>query len=602
VKHEEAERQRVSWRPWPRPIDGILLATLLLVVCTAVTGWASLRIDQFLVDIEVLESGQLAITETLAVRFFSSHHGIYREIPVSYRRPTGENLSIGLKLGDVSMDGAEVPYTSRRRGRDFFLRIGDPDRTVVGVHTYVITYRVDRALLFGNEAYIQLYWNATGNDWDIPIDRAVARVTLPASLSSIEVPTTSYVGYWGRAARGAPAVRDVEGRYVFEASALAPGEGLTIDLAIPREASGILPPTRAEKMRFFVRANLYALLPILTLVFMLLWWWQKGKDPAKGVIAPRYDVPHGVRAGEVGTLIDDRIDLQDVTAMVIELAVKGFLKIREVVESSSTPAASERSSDPLDFEFVKLRDADGKLTKVERLLLDSIFDAQHEETRTLSSLENAFYKVLPAIRSGLYARLIKKGYYASSPEGVRSHYVNVGMGLLLAALAAGLGFSSLYLGIAVGVSALIVLAFSPIMPRKTSKGMAALREILGLEIYIRKAEVRRVEFHNAPEKTPRRFEQMLPYAIALNLTKIWTQEFEDTLTQPPDWYGTSERGFHPHRFGLRMALLSRGMQRTFASSPRTARRSSGRSAWSGSSGFGGGFSGGGFGGGGGGGW
>jgi uncharacterized membrane protein YgcG len=578
---------------------GMPLVVLLLIGCVSIAGSATLRIETFWVDLEVLESGQLEITETLDVRFFSAHHGIYRQIPVSYRRPTGENLSIGLTLNEVSMDGAQVPYTSRRSGRLRVIRIGDPDRTIVGTHTYTISYRVDRALLFGNEEYIQLYWNATGNDWEIPIDRAVARVSLPASVDNLDLPTTSYVGYAGSTSRGGVAVRDAEGRYVFEATALAPGEGLTIDLAIPREVSGILPPRWTEKVFQFVRANVYALLPILTLAFMLFWWWRKGKDPAKGVIAPRYDVPKGVHAGEAGTLIDDRIDLQDITAMVIGLAVKGYLTIQEIDEPDEEPAKRKRSSEPLDFEFAKRRDADEELTPVERLLLDSIFDEEHDETRTLSSLENAFYKVLPNLRARLYKQLIDKGYYASSPEGVRSRYVNLAIACLFAAVAAGFWLSSLYLAVALGVSGLIVLAFSRIMPRKTEKGMAALREILGLEIYIRKAELRRVEFHNAPEKTPQRFERMLPYAIALNLTKIWTEQFEDTLTQPPNWYGAASGSFHPHWFGLRMALLSRGMQRTFVSAPRS---SGGRSAWSGSSSFGGGFSGGGFGGGGGGGW
>jgi len=507
-----------------------------------------------------------------------------------------------LKLDDVSLNGSDVPYTSRRQGRNFVLRIGDPDRTIVGAQTYTISYRVDRALLFNNEENIQFFWNVTGNDWDVLIKRAEARVTLPASVSGLDVPTTSYVEHWGSASRGNSAVVDTEGRYVFEASSLFPGEGLTIDLAIPREASGILPPTWLEKVLQFVIDNLYALLPILTLAFMIFWWWRKGKDPAKGVIAPRYDVPRGVHAGEAGTLIDDRIDLRDITAMVIELAVKGYLQIREMGESDPETESSKRSSDPLDFEFIKLRDADEELTAVESLLLNSIFTEEHSETRTLGSLENEFYKVLPSLRALLYQQLIDKRYYTSSPESVKRSYTNLGIGILLAGMGLGFWLSSLYLAIAVGLSALIVLAFARIMPRKTQKGTEALREVLGLEVYIRKAEVRRVEFHNAPEKTPERFEQMLPYAIALNLTGIWTKEFEDTLKQPPDWYRTSGDTFQPHRFGRRMVFMSGGMARTFMSAPRTAGSAGGKSAWGGSSGFGGGFSGGGFGGGGGGAW
>jgi len=138
------------------------------------------------------------------------------------------------------------------------------------------------------------------------------------------------------------------------------------------------------------------------------------------------------------------------------------------------------------------------------------------------------------------------------------------------------------------------------MPRKTRKGVRALEEVLGLSEYIRRAEVDRMEYHDAPEKSPSVFEKLLPYAIALNLTSIWTKQFEGLMQEPPRWYIGRGTVFHPHVFALSMLHLTSGMERTFVSAPRGT--SGGRSAWSGGSSFGGGFSGGGFGGGGGGGW
>ena len=577
---------------------------LLVVVGIAVCAAASLRITEFAAQIEVLATGELSISERLDVAFFTPHHGIYREIPVSYRRPTGENIAIDLNVTDVSLDNGSVPYTTRRSGRNLLIRIGDPDRTITGAHSYTIRYAVDRALLFNNEDYIQLYWNATGNDWQIPIDHATAIVRLPESVAGLEIPTISYVGYAGSTARGTQANRDSEGQYVFEASELAPGEGLTIDVAIPREASGIHAPTAGEKTLWFISANTYALIPIVAFIGMLVLWWKKGKDQAKGTIAPRFDAPAEIRAGEAGVLIDDRADLRDVSAMVIDLAVKGFLKIREVREED--PGLMDKLKNaigrpgPLDYEFIKLKDADGKLTKVEQILLDGIFDEAHPENRTLSSMENQFYKVLPSIKSGLYARLIKKKYYTNNPERVRAHYFGIGAVILIAAVALGVVTGSLYLGIAIGLCGLIVLAFAPIMPRKTQKGVGALRDLLGLAEYIGRAEVKKMEFHDAPEKSPQLFEKLLPYAIALNLTSIWTKQFDGLFERPPEWYIGASPVFNGYLFGLSMMHLAGGMQRTFVSAPRTS--SSGRSAWGGGASFGGGFSGGGFGGGGGGGW
>ena len=171
---------------------------------------------------------------------------------------------------------------------------------------------------------------------------------------------------------------------------------------------------------------------------------------------------------------------------------------------------------------------------------------------------------------------------------------------LAAGGAVGIAASSLYLGVAVALCGLIMLAFSPIMPRKTKQGVHALKELLGLSEYIQRAEIDRIEYHNAPNKNSQLFEKLLPYAIALNLTSIWTKQFEGLLDEPPDWYIGHAPVFRAHLFTLSMLHLTKGMERTFVSAPRTA--SSGRSAWSGGGTFGGGFSGGGFGGGGGGGW
>lgn len=581
-----------------------VLVTIVLVLGVATSVTASLRITNFHAEIEVLASGKTTVSETLDVLFYTPHHGIIREIPFSYRRPTGENLTIGLDVTAIKMDNEPVSYTTRRSGRDLVIRIGDPDRTITGTHTCTIYYTVSRALLFNNENYIQLYWNVTGNDWQIPIDRVTALVRLPESVAELEVPSTSYVGYWGSNARGQPAKRDAEGRYAFEASDLTPGEGLTIDVAIPREASGILAPSAGQKLLWFLSANKYAGLPIVILVGMFFLWLKQGRDPTKGTIAPRFEPPRGMHAGQAGVLIDDRADLRDISAMVIGLAVKGYLKIKEVREEELGLVEKVKGlfgrSSPLDFEFLKAKEADDTLSKAEQTLFDAIFDKNHPEKRPLSSMENEFYKVLPSLKSALYAGLIKQGYYPHNPERTRRSYASMGTIIIIAGIAIGVVAASLYLAMAVAICGAIVLAFSPIMPRKTTKGIRALRDLLGLAEYIGRAEVKKMEFHDAPEKSPKLFEKLLPYAIALNLTSIWTKQFEGLFERPPEWYIGPSPVFSGYLFGLSMMHLASGMERTFVSAPRTS--SSGRSAFGGGASFGGGFSGGGFGGGGGRGW
>jgi uncharacterized membrane protein YgcG len=541
----------------------------ILISGVSLLASASLRITDFTAQIVLDEEGTLHVEEKLDVDFYSPHHGIERWIPVSYRRfLTGENITIDLRVTSVTQDGGEVPYTVRRSGRDILIRIGDPNRTITGSHTYTLSYTVKRALLFRDD-YIQLYWNVTGNDWQIPIDHASATVALPSTVRSADVSTTSYVGYYGSTSRGGAATLDESGRFVFDAGHLAPGEGLTIDLAIPRDQAGIAAPTTLQLTLWFLSANKYAALPILVFIGMFFLWLKTGKDPRKGTIAPRFEPPRGMHPGEAGVLIDDRADLRDISAMVIGLAVKGYLAIKELADDEEGVADKIKGffgrSAPLDYEFSKKKEPDSYLSEVEKTLFEAIFDSAHPEIRALSTLENEFYKVLPQIKSDL-----------------------------------GAWSGSLYMGLAIALCGLIVLAFSPIMQRKTRRGVLVLQDILGLSEYIGRAEVEKMEFHDAPEKSPKLFEKLLPYAIALNLTSIWTKQFEGLLQQPPQWYVGARPGFNPALFYIGMTNLSSGMERTFVSAPRTS--SGGHSAWGGGSSFGGGFSGGGFGGGGGGGW
>jgi hypothetical protein len=580
-----------------------LCCCALIFVSVGLTALGTLRIDLFDAEVELGADGTLSVMERITVTFSTPHHGIEREIPVSYRVPsTGASTTIGFRLGEVLLDGDAVPLLARRRGRYQYLRIGDADRTITGTHTYSIAYDVDRVILF-HEDYLQLYWNVTGNEWRIPIIRATASVRLPASVDPESVSTSSYAGYIGSSARGAAASIDSTGRWTFEAGPFNPGEGLTIDLAVPREVLPISPPSLGERLLWFLDANKAAALPILVLVGMLVLWFRIGRDPRKRVIAPAFAPPRGMHPGEVGVLIDDRIDLRDVSAMVVGLAVKGYLRIEEVREDDPAVVDESRGSrgrsTPLDYRFVRRRHPATELSEVEETILDAIFEDEGDE-RTLSSLESNFYKHLPTVKSRLYGGLIDAGYYANNPERVRAFYRSLGLMAIVAGMGIAVAFRSLYLGTAVAMSGLIVLAFSPIMPRKTRTGVRALEEVLGLARYIRLAEVDRIEFHDAPEKNPQLFERLLPYAMALNLTRIWTAQFEGLLNAPPEWYGSTSPVFRGHLFALSMWHLSAGMNRTFASAPRTA--SGGRSAWGGGSSFGGGFSGGGFGGGGGGGW
>jgi uncharacterized membrane protein YgcG len=577
-----------------------LAAVAVLLVGCATS--ATLYVETFHADLTLTAAGELEVVETLAVVFVTSHHGIERFIPVSYPTPVGTSVTIDLAAGPVTMDGASVPVKVYGSGRNRVLRIGDPDTTITGTHVYRIAYAASRALVF-HDNYLQLYWNITGTEWEIPIRQATATLSLPPDISPDLVSTTSYAGPWGSSGRGTPVTLDAAGRFLFSTGTLNPGSGLTIDVSIPRSAMPLEPPTLAQNVARFLWDNKLALLPIATLVFMIVLWSRTGRDPRKGTIAPAFEPPSDLGPGGAGVLVDDRMDLRDISAMVIGLAVSGHLSIREDAPESDSLADKARAwvgGSGGSYTFVRGRRSPDELSAAERALYDAIFPTSETKETPLGSLENRFYKHLPTIRVRLFDDLIQKKLYAQNPERTRAAYAGWGGSLVAAGVGLGFVTSSLYVAVALALSGLVVLAFSPIMPRKTRKGVAALVDVLGLAEYIHRAEVDRIEFTDAPAKSPEQFEKLLPYAVALGLTSIWVRQFEGLLREPPQWYAGAPT-FNSTLFALSLGRLSAGMQNTFVSAPRTA-PTGGRSAWSGRSTFGGGFSGGGFGGGGGRGW
>lgn len=537
-------------------------------------------IDDYLVQIAVGKEGYVTVTEELTVVFHVGRHGIHRRIPYFYTLPTGEKYRLRIWLEEVLADGAPVPVKEYREGGYLVWRIGDPARLVRGRVIYSIRYRVARALLvYGEE--VELFWDAIGTEWELPISRAEVTVILPPQVPEGEVRTVGFVGPWGSTVP--LELSFVDGKLVGQAEVLPPGEGVTLAVRFP--AQYVRLPGIGTSILWFLQDNLYAGIPLLVLIGMTALWWKKGRDPKPGTVAPMFNPPADIGPAEAGLLIDDRFDPRDLSAGIVGLAVKGHLVIHEVW-------GDERSQEPDDFELERTP-SQAPLTRFEDALLTAIFEGGGERKR-LSALKYGFYQKLAGLGARLYMDLTEKGYYSGNPDRIRSLYRGLGIGVTAFGIAMGVLSQSLYLGAALATSGLIVLLFAPIMPKKTGRGVQVLRDILGLEEYIRRAEAERLEFAAAEKH----FAELLPYAMAFGLTEVWTRAFEGLLSRPPDWYDGRFPTFAPYWLGRRLIGFHYAARVATTAAPRSA-----RGGWSGGSGFGGGgFSGGGMGGGGGGTW
>jgi uncharacterized membrane protein YgcG len=555
----------------------------------------SWHIEAFHAEVRVETTGRVRVTERIRVRFEGSYNGIYRDIPIEYRQALGFNYT--LRLTDIEVTdaaGNELRYETGRERHYRRIKIWVPDARDAA-RTVHISYTVENGLRWFDEddrQWTEFYWNVTGDEWPVRIDAASARIVLPRAATGVRA--RAFTGAYGSTASDAEIRIDGPTIDVASLNRLGIKEGLTVTVAMDTRVNGdptgayvIAPPTTADKIIAWLRSNWPIFLPFLVFFVMYRIWARHGRDPERLPAATRYEPPEGLTVSEAGTLIDNRIDMRDVTSMIVDLAVRGYLKIFNLTGDT--------------FEFTRLRDRrawDGLATHEIRLL-DALFDDGSRDVVSTSDLKNRFYKDLPGIKNALWESLVEHGMYRSRPDHVQAVWlvvaavVGLGGAFVGAGTASATGMSTVTTVTAAVLSAVIVAAFGVLMPARTRRGARAHEETLGFEDFLDHVESDR---YRRMITGPEMFERYLPFAMAFGVEEKWAAAFADLYRdQQPSWYlGPSGSRFHAASLTSDLSNMATNTASVMQSAP----RSSGGSGFSG--GGGGGFSGGGGGGGGGG--
>jgi uncharacterized membrane protein YgcG len=479
------------------------------------------------------------------------------------------------------------------------IKIGDANKTLTGEHRYALHYQVARAVnIFDQQP--EIYWNATGDEWRFPINEATAQFILPAGVDGMKINAKSFRGPQGSTAAGSIAHKS--DKLEFSASHLGPGEGLTFVLRLP---PGTVDLGRYHEMIWWLMDWWPAIFtPWLTLLIVLTNWWVNGRDPENAYIAGvDWNPPKELSPAEVGTLIDESCDVADIVSTLVDLAARGYLKIKQTKVGGFLYSAN-------NYEFTRVDPppADAELKGYERAFLEALFSMG--SPARLSDLKYHFFAYLPHIKQNIYDRLTDNNYFVQDPEKCRQFYNSLGVVFMLI----GLGFILVRpaLGIGLALSGVTIAMASPAMPARTKKGVDACRQAIGFKRFVQKAEKERIRV--LAKDDPTVFGRLLPYAMVLGAADQWADKFHDLLQQPPEWfepygYGQPNYMFSSTTFVNDLGDGMRSCATSFTAVPHASGGGSGfssDSSWSSSSGAGGGFSGidfgssgGGFGGGGG---
>lgn len=568
-----------------------LAFSILVVFLFALPQFALARqivVQHFDSQVIVSADGTVDVTETIDAQFTGAWHGIYRTIPVEYTSREGFNYTLLLdQIRATDSDGHTLKFESNSDGRYTKFKIyvpGAEDAT----RTIVFHYRVLNAIRFFDD-HDELYWNVTGDEWDLPIELASANIVLPAGVTGVRA--AAYTGAVGARGDDAKVTIGDSGVDVHTTRPLAYRQGLTV--AVGFDKGIVRAPSAAMLFARTVRSNSPLFIPVIALLGMLWIWWTRGRDAEHGAITVQYEPPDKLTPGECGTLVDNSADMRDITATLVDLAVKGYLTIEQKDESHLLGLTHSKT---YIFHLKKPGTEWGATRPHENEMLVALFDGGANPDVNLADLQNHFYTHLPVIRDRIYDALVGDGYYLHRPDTVRAGYlvggICVGIFMVFGSnvIANMTGIARLPWILAGIGTAAAISGVGYFMSGRTLTGSQTREKVLGFEEFLGRVEKDHID---RLEKTPELFEKYLPYAMALRVEKKWVAAFAGIALQPPQWYSAPYGvGFQPIFLVNDLNFMSSQAGTMMASSPRS----------SGGSGFGGGgFSGGGFGGGGGGG-
>lgn len=651
-------------RPAPAAaLSGATLPSLLGFLCVLLFALPAFaqgeRILSFESHIAVEAEGHMVVTETIRVRAAGERirRGIYRDFPTDYRDRGGRRYRVGFEVLEAARDGAAEDWHTERLANGVRVYLGHENRRLPpGEHTYRLVYRTDRQLGFF-ETHDELYWNVTGNGWEFPIDQAVARVVLPASVPEILL-LEAYTGPEGARGREYTGTVTSHVGVTFRTTRpLAPREGLTIVVGWPK--GHVREPTGKEQALRLLRDNLE--LPVAAaglaaiLFFYVFVWRAVGKDPRKGVVVPRYTPPADLSPAAVRFVSRMGWDDTVFAAGLLNLAVKGHLAIEEGGDGFRLLRGTGGKEPPSADEAILLTHLfAGKAKAVEidrkqrpvivsaRAALQSSLRAAFETTHfvlnrgafltgaaiSLAAVGASFLAALPGpevIFLGVWLSVWSVGVYlllrrtAALWRALFAGRQRLGgtIGALLAALfmtlfslpfLAGevyalwmLADHSTVFAVFPVLAAAVNLLFFHLLKAPTLLGRRLLDQIEGFRTFLAATEADRLERLTPEGRTPALFEKYLPYALALGVENRWAEKFADVLAAAGQAAG--KEGYRPSWYAGDAwdASAPGNFADSLGASLSGAIASASTSPGS-SSGGGGGSSGGGGGGGGGGGW
>ncbi|MFC1683377.1 DUF2207 domain-containing protein [Candidatus Zixiibacteriota bacterium] len=394
-------------------------AFCLLLLPSTLQAARSLVYDDIHVEIQIREDTSIDFIETQKVTLSGDWNGLYRDYSL-----TGlDNITI---LGVWEGDQAYQEGSVQRKGgyvveeiQGHQLRVRWRSRSTSDAHydgqevIFAIRYHITGAMAQYRRRDV-LHWKPIFSDRQYRVRRASATVILP------RVPQQTKVTFYTQATDAHWEIDELDGHKIhFSAHEIPRKDNFEIKIELPK---GLLTSYSSTSNWYYYHLKPFVL-PlglILGILALGLLWYLIGRDPGSGPVMNLQDDLHVIPVGLTGIIFDERFDSRDLTASILDLARRGYLRVEE--------------THPSEYLFHLLKPVqDGDVAEFESLLLHGLFGEvlKAGDKTTSGSLKNKFYKKIPAIKKAAWEEVSRREWFQRTPRKSRLTFGLIALGIFV---------------------------------------------------------------------------------------------------------------------------------------------------------------------------
>ena len=597
------------------------------------------KIRNYEVTVQINKNGTLTVNEVIDYQFGEEFkHGIYRDIPLRSKRFGFDVHKSFIKMNWIKRDGKDEEYTKNHFYEGIRYRIGSETELVNLYKTesvYELNYDIYNAV-FEKDGIYQVYYNAIGQFWNVPIEQASVIIRFPDGqkikkneIEKLEV----YTGSYGEKGENYDILENDEEIHI-STKELEAKNGLTFMLNLKTDK---ISPTLVDKLKIVYLSNpAIIILPFLLLfltIYSIVTWKFFGKDPQGKSVIPEFNLPKDISPMFAAYINGERDTVEILNAGIFTLLTKGFIvanrvngeikynKESKTVYTQETELAEEERMllDSLSSEKNDIFGSEKRIYNKANSIIEILKDKYHKIIyKNNGSFLVPFYCAVPVFMIFIFSQTNFEIFnpfiilYILITLGSFFHriWITVSKKLLIGLVIIVILGVSFYQGIEIFVFTtyfvILFIVYAKLIGKYTNEGLRKKEYLKGMKMYIKTAEENQIRKFDNVKELIEYFNGILPFAVALGVKNEAIKLMKKTIKLYNFDINESYINSHTHMYAYSNNSFTNIFSRSYSSgkSKIMSEKFSSSKSGSGGGGFfsGGGFSGGGSGGGGGGSW